>query len=180
MSRRKFISQIIQPASVQEAPPPPPGGGLTPYAGSWTTDQVIHLLKRTQFGARPDDVKYFATRTFLQSISELLNPSSPSPNPPVKDYVPASSIAKPDTNIAAGTTWVNDITGDSGLNGNRVSSFQKWWIGNLINQDRSIREKMILFWHNHFATEADTIGNPIYIYRHHQVLRTNALGNFRG
>lgn len=179
MSRRKFISQIIQPTSVQEAPPPPPGGGLTPYAGSWTTDQVIHLLKRTQFGARLADVQYFSTRTFLQSISEILNPSAPSPNPPLKDYVPGSNVAKPDINIAAGTTWVNDITGDSGLNGNRLSSFQKWWVGNLINQDRSIREKMILFWHNHFATEADTIGNPIYIYRHHQVLRTNALGNFK-
>lgn len=178
MRRRKFLSQIMQSATPQEAPPPP-GGGITPYTGAWTTDQVIHLLKRTQFGARPEDIQYFAGKTFSQAISELLNPTAPQPAPPVKDYVPASTVPKPDTNIAAGTTWVNDIAGDSALNANRVLSFQKWWIGNLINQDRSIREKMILFWHNHFATEADTIGNPIYIYRHQQVLRENALGNFK-
>ena len=84
MSRRKFISQIIQPASVQEAPPPPPGGGLTPYAGVWTTDQVIHMLKRTQFGARPEDIQYFAARTFSQAIDEMLNPTALAPAPPGK------------------------------------------------------------------------------------------------
>jgi uncharacterized protein (DUF1800 family) len=178
MRRRKFLSQIIQPVSQQEAPPPP-GGGITPYSGVWTTDQVIHMLKRTQFGARPEDIQYFAARTFSQAMDEILQPTAPAPAPPVKDYVPSANVLKPDTNVAAGTTWVNDIGADGGLNGNRILSFQKWWVGNLINQDRSIREKMILFWHNHFATEADTIGNPIYVYRHHQVLRNNALGNFK-
>jgi hypothetical protein len=137
------------------------------------------MLKRTQFGARPEDIQYFAARTFSQAMDEILQPTAPAPAPPVKDYVPSANVLKPDTNVAAGTTWVNDIGADGGLNGNRILSFQKWWVGNLINQDRSIREKMILFWHNHFATEADTISNPIYVYRHHQVLRNNALGNFK-
>lgn len=180
MSRRKFISQILRKQSSQnEMIPPPPTGGIAPYAGAWTTEQVVHLLKRTQFGAKWEDVQYFTTRTFQQSITELLNPTAPAPAPPVKDYVPASTVLKPDTQIAPGTTWVNDIVVDGALYGSRVLSFQKWWIGNMVNQDRSIREKMILFWHNHFATEADTISNSAYVYRHHQVVRTNALGNFK-
>ncbi|NDA61898.1 MAG: DUF1800 domain-containing protein [Chitinophagia bacterium] len=180
MSRRKFFSQILptQPIA-DEMLPPPPSGGLNPYSGAWTTEQVVHLLKRTQFGAKWEDVQYFASRSFQQTITELLNPTLAAPDPPVKDYVPGTNVLKPDTNIAPGTTWVNDIAVDGALYGSRVLSFQKWWIGNMVNQDRSIREKMILFWHNHFATEADTISNPIYIYRHHQILRNNALGNFK-
>ncbi|MEI9909917.1 MAG: hypothetical protein WDO71_09750 [Bacteroidota bacterium] len=33
--------------------------GLAPYAGSWTTNEVTHLLKRTMFGAKKADVDYF-------------------------------------------------------------------------------------------------------------------------
>ena len=93
MRRRKFIAQIIQPANNQEAPPPP-GGGITPYTGVWTTDQVIHMLKRTQFGARPEDIQYFAARTFSQAIDEMLNPTALAPAPPVKDYVPSVNVLK--------------------------------------------------------------------------------------
>ena len=38
---------------------------------------------------------------------------------------------------------------------------------------------MILFWHNHFATEAQDIGDARYVYKHHSLLRKFALGNFK-
>jgi uncharacterized protein (DUF1800 family) len=52
-------------------------------------------------------------------------------------------------------------------------------MGKMIHQDRSIREKITLFWHNHFATEMVDVGNAQYIYKHHNMLRTNCLGNFK-
>ena len=52
-------------------------------------------------------------------------------------------------------------------------------MGNMINQDRSIREKMTLFWHNHFSTETNDVRNALFVYRHHAMLRANALGNFK-
>src|SRR4030095_14534174 len=61
----------------------------------------------------------------------------------------------------------------------RRSSFKRWWTGVLINQDRSIREKMTLFWANHFGTETADIGNAHYVYRHHNLLRQSCLGNFK-
>lgn len=184
MLRRAFLSSVLpnsidQQNSSEEQSFAPPGGGIAPYSGNWTRTQVIHLLKRTTFGAKQEDVAYFSTLSFSAAIQELINPAAPLPPPPVKDYVPATSVARPDTQIAPGTTWVNDWGADGGLNFNRISSFRKWWMGNMINQDRSIREKMTMFWHNHFATETDTIGNPILIYRHHQILRAQALGNFK-
>jgi len=38
---------------------------------------------------------------------------------------------------------------------------------------------MTLFWHNHFATETNDVSIAQYVYRHHKLLRSNALGNFR-
>jgi uncharacterized protein (DUF1800 family) len=158
---------------------PPPTTGLQPYAGSFGASELRHLLRRTLFGATNADMAYFSGKSVTQVVSELLNPTAPLPAPPVKEYVVAASTLVPDTNIAAGTTWVGDLNNDGTIASYRRASFKKWWVENLVNQDRSIREKMTLFWHNHFATEMNDVSNAQYIYKHHNLLRTSALGNFK-
>jgi len=49
----------------------------------------------------------------------------------------------------------------------------------MINQDRTINEKMILFWHNLFATETTVIQSARFSYDHHKILRQNCLGNYK-
>ena len=46
--------------------------GLNPYAGPFGTNEVIHLLKRTMFGATKADIDYFKTKTLAQAVTELL------------------------------------------------------------------------------------------------------------
>jgi uncharacterized protein (DUF1800 family) len=152
--------------------------GLTPYSGPWDIEAVVHLLKRTMFGAAPQDVAHFQAMTMSQAVDELLNPTAPLPAPPLKDY-DTSGADLPDTAVAAGTTWINDYANDGTIGGRRIESLKKWGMGVLINQDRSIREKMTLFWHNHFATESTVIGDPNFLYKHHLLLRSYALGNFK-
>ncbi|MEY4054461.1 MAG: hypothetical protein RL034_1379 [Bacteroidota bacterium] len=158
---------------------PPPTTGLQPYTGSFGNPELRHLLRRTLFGVTKSDMAYFSGKSMVQVVDELLNPTAPLPAPPVKEYVVAATTPVPDNNIAAGSTWVNDINNDGTIASYRRASFKKWWVGNLINQDRSILEKMTLFWHNHFATETNDIGNAQYVYKHHNLLRTSALGNFK-
>ncbi len=154
--------------------------GLQPYTGAWTSTELIHLLKRTMFGARKSDIDYFLTRSMSQAVDELLNPTAPLPPPPVKNYQNTNTNAgDPDLAVSAGQTWVNTHTQDGTVQSNRRSSFRSWWMGVLINQDRSIREKMNLFWHNHFATEANETGNARYVYKHHNLLRQQCLGNVK-
>jgi len=158
---------------------PPPTTGLKPYTGSFGAPELRHLLRRTLFGATKADMAYFSGKSVTQVVNELLNPTAPLPPPPVKEYVVAASTLVPDNNIIAGTTWVSDINNDGTIASYRRASFKKWWVGNLINQDRSIREKMTLFWHNHFATETNDISNAQFVYKHHDLLRNSALGNFK-
>lgn len=179
MDRRAFFKSSTPsspaPVTAPVVQAPPPSGGLAAFSGSWTEAEVIHLLKRTVFGATRADIDYFTSKTFQQSVDEILNPVAPLPDPPVKDY----PINSADTNIAQGATWVLDPNTDGTVNSLRIASFKKWWMGVMINQDRSVREKMTLFWHNHFSTETNVISNAQFIYKHHALLRANALGNFK-
>ena len=152
--------------------------GLTPYTGTFGTNEIIHLLKRTMFGAAKADVDYFKTKTLSQAVNELLT-APLTPAPPVKNYANSVTAGDPDMAIAAGSTWVNTNTTDGGIDSLRISSFKSWWMGLMINQNRNILEKMVLFWHNHFSTETIDIGRAIWSYQNNAILRKNAVGNFK-
>ena len=154
--------------------------GINPYTGLWTENEIIHLLKRTMFGAKRSDIAYFKTRTVSQSVDELLNPTAPQPAPPVKEYATSTTVGvNADGNIVQGTTWINDINSDGTVQSQRRASYKKWMTGNLINQDRSIREKLVLFWIDHFGNEATDVGNTNWMYKQHDLVRQYALGNFK-
>lgn len=148
--------------------------GLAPYTGAFGTAEVLHLLKRTTFGATKDDLDYFSSKTMDQAVDEILSIDYTPPSPPINNYNTASAI---DPLIPAGQTWVNNYNGN--FNGQRISSFKRWWMGQMINQDRTIRERMVLFWHNHFATETNIYGWPNMAYEQNKLLRANCLKNFK-
>ncbi len=179
-ARRSTKAVTVKPV-VESASPARTLSGINPYTGPWTVNEVIHLLKRTMFGAKKGDVDFFKAMSMSQAVDYLLNVSvaQTQPAPPVKTYNNSTDPADPDNAIAVGQTWVNTNTNDGGINSNRVTNFKNWWIGQMVGQERNILEKMTLFWHNHFATEADTISRAIWCYQNNTVLRKNALGNFK-
>jgi uncharacterized protein (DUF1800 family) len=185
MDRREFLTARRRKHSgdagqeVGTGQPFRTNSGLNPYTGPWTDQEVIHLLKRTMFGARKADIDYFKARTMSQAVDELLNPVAPNPGPPVKEYATSTTAITPDGNIAQGTTWVNDINNDGTVQSQRRASYKKWLTGTMINQDRSIREKMIMFWVDHFGNETIEVGNSNWAYTQHALIRQYVLGNFK-
>jgi hypothetical protein len=145
---------------------------LTPYNDKWTSHEIVHLLKRTMFGAKKADVDHFKNKTLPQTVDELLTPGAFTFPLPVNDYDSLNLRG-----VMPGKTWLNAPYSkeDDGL---RLVSFVKWSMGAFIHQDRSIREKMLLFWHNHFATQG-TIGRCMLVWNHHALLRENGLSNFK-
>jgi uncharacterized protein (DUF1800 family) len=177
MNRRNFFQSLSDKRKATvKSKIQKPATGLEPYAGVWETEQVTHLLKMTMFGATVADVNHFNQLTMSQSVDALIDAVVPVPLPPVNNY---ATVSVPDPDVAAGVTWVNAPPGTSGtINSNRRNSLHAWWAGLMINQTRSIAEKMVLCWHNHFVTEADGI-DPRYSYRYNQLLRKHATGNFK-
>jgi uncharacterized protein (DUF1800 family) len=167
--------------------------GLTPYSGTFGREQVIHLLKRTMFGAKRADIDFFAGKTLAQTLDVLMTPAPTPVNPPLRNYtdnarcistpperayceLPVAGSATGDQ-TPIGATWVNNQENGT-LSGERTRSLKAWWVGQMVNQNRSIHEKMVLFWHNHFSTEiVDTTPKTAYFFQ--EVMRRNALGNLK-
>ena len=155
----------------------PPLSDLTPYTGAWATEQVVHLLKRTMFGAAKADIDLLLTLTPAAAVQKLLTAPATPPSPPVNNY--NANVVDPD--IAPGQTWVNTPSKNvQSLDANRTQSYRDWWTGVMINETTSIQEKMVLFWHNHFATQTTAVGvTSNFGYYHNVTLRKYALGNFK-
>ena len=161
--------------------------GLNTYAGNWTVNEVTHLLKRTLFGAKKTDVDYFLSLSVNEAVDELLN-TIPVVSPPLRDYgliEDDDGVMHDDLGVVQGQPWINDLNTLSdekvrgSINGLRVSSLHKWWVGLIINQNRNIVEKMVLFWHHHFSVQQEEVGNATMLWRHHNLLRSNVLGNVK-
>lgn len=184
MDRREFLKRTRKKAAKNDGNSI--YAGLSPYAGNWTVNEVTHLLKRTMFGAKKSDIDYFLSLSPEAAVDELLNSISLA-SPPVRDYglLEDDGIMYDDLGVTIGQTWVNDPNTASAveirgqINRRRVDSLKKWWAGLIINQNRSIQEKMVLFWHHHFSVQESEIDNAQFLYRHHNILRSNVLGSFK-
>lgn len=148
--------------------------GLAVYSGPWSKNEVKHLLRRAMFGSPKGDVDYFVGLGFSGSIAQLLNVPNTDPAPPVWTY----DSNYQDPNVAQGATWIN-APQDNQATGYRKKSLLAWWTGLMLNQSRTIQEKMTLFWMNHFATEIDSVSYPTYSYRTLALCRKMATGNFK-
>ncbi|SEN72499.1 DUF1800 domain-containing protein [Niastella yeongjuensis] len=183
MDRREFFTlkrKAMAPSAKNYAGLRQIYSNWTPQAGTLSADQAAHLLKRTMFGATKADIDYFTGKLVSAAVDELLNVPTTLPAPPVKNYDNTDIEAgDPDLTIAQGATWVNSVSKGVVPNGQRVKSLKCWWVGQMINQDRSVRERMTLFWHNHWVTEIGMTERPTFTYLISQLLRGSALGNFK-
>ncbi len=150
--------------------------GINKYNGPWDDAAKLHLLRRTLFGATFRDLKYLENKNLSDAINEILDDSVSLPSPPLNYY---QNDNNNDPNVPLGKTWVNDTFGGQ-FNSQRRNSWAWDWIGNCINQNFNIREKMTLFWHNHFATESSIFAYAYFGFEHTKLLRENCLGDFKG
>ncbi len=158
---------------------PVKGDGLKPYNGKFGEDEVLHLLKRAMFGARKEDLDYFKGRSFKDAIAELTTVPELPTTAPLKDYqaIDKKTNEDRDPDVVYGQSWTT--AADNGkVNGQRRDSLRKWWLGLMVRQNRSIQEKMVLFWDNHFSNQLNNFPSSNAYWRQ-MTLRRNAMGNFR-
>jgi hypothetical protein len=59
------------------------------------------------------------------------------------------------------------------------ASLRTWWLYAMLESGHPLREKLTLFWHNHFATSYAKVRSTKLMYEQNVLLRTHALGKFR-
>ncbi|MBK8504764.1 MAG: DUF1800 domain-containing protein [Saprospiraceae bacterium] len=147
---------------------------LEPYTGSWESQQASHLLRRTMYGPLKENIDEAIQLGLSGTIDKLLV-SHDLPDPPINAFF------EDDPLVPLGETWVDvpysRIENINQLVNSRLRSLLAWQMGVAIHEGFSIREKMTLFWYNHFVT-AD-INDANFRYRNNNNYRTNFLGNFR-
>ncbi len=180
MNRNEFLQRLAHRGTFASAPAP--SGSLDPYSGPWTHREVIHLLRRTTFGYTKAHVTQLLNMGRQASVNALLTTDTLTTKP-LNVY---STAQKPDTDVPFGQSFVDaPIIPSAGANfppeyyQARINAFKAWWAGNIIHQKLNITEKLTLFWHNHFAIEADAINIAQPLYYYYKLLRDHCLGNFK-
>jgi len=175
MERRTVFSSIFKGKSAQKANVSAAFvGGLAPFSGSLDFAAAAHLLRRTGFAstkAQIDKAVEDGLDTTLEAIFS---------DPPIAE-LPLNHFYNDDPNVPIGATWIMApyTAGMQIQQGQaRKGSFISWSIGQMVNrEDISIREKMVLFWNNHFPIA--NINDPKFMWTYAETLRKHAMGNFR-
>ncbi len=143
---------------------------LNKYTGPWNDHLAAHLLRRTTYGVPYATIKDFGKKSMDQCVNTLLE-VLPMPAPPI-NY---ESVTDPDA--AVGQTWVDKGRISNDVDGYRNRSLRAWSIEQMLSGSPNIREKMTMFWHNHFVTADINDARLSYMYINR--LRKAALGNFK-
>lgn len=150
-----------------------PDYSLSPLHGKLNKRQILHLFRRTVFGLSQNDLRFLEDKSLEEYMQILLKPSPPAAVPvqEISDYN--------DPLVPLGETWIDAPYENDTIQNCRDFFLKGWWLGNIVNRDYSITEKMTVFWHNHFVVEMAMVKDARYSYRYVAMLRKHALGNFK-
>lgn len=130
--------------------------------------QIKHLYARAGFGIRFEDLHDRANWSIKKTIKKLFKASAV--NTPL-----AAVTENLDTRYHANMTEDEKKAIQKERNV-QEKTLNAAWLKQMNDSDAQLREKMTLFWHNHFACN---IGNSYYEQQLNNIERANALGNFK-
>lgn len=116
---------------------------------------VAHVFRRLSMGPQPDLV--LDTADPHAAIARALDLGAPAAVPPPMTAPPDYDSARVVSAIAEPIAW---------------------WIGQMRTSPRLIEERLIWFWHDHFATGLQKVQIPYLMWQQHLLVRQHATGNF--
>jgi uncharacterized protein (DUF1800 family) len=122
----------------------------------WTVERVGHLYRRAAFGATAAELEAGVNDGPEKTLDRLL-----AGGPGLEDF--DKSTAALAENIAKAN------------NGKQLSA---WWLYRMLYTPHPVKEKLTLFWHNHFATSNSKVQNSRHMLGQYELMRKHALGNF--
>jgi hypothetical protein len=121
---------------------------------TWNAKWIGHLYRRAAFGPSPADIKQALADGFEKTLDRLIG-GEPDAPALLEVLVDSGRYLKADTQLRA------------------------WWLSAMLEGKHPLREKLTLFWHNHFATSYAKVQRTQLMFEQNLLLRTYALGKFR-
>ena len=128
-----------------------------PEGNEWFRRWAAHLFRRAGFGASTDDLERSVKEGFAATLDRVLRGSS--------------ETAKREEMLA-------DL-GEELARDDDPAKLRSWWLYAMLHSGHPLREKLTLFWHNHFATSISKVQSPQLMFRQNKTLRKHALAKFR-
>jgi uncharacterized protein (DUF1800 family) len=122
----------------------------------WNLKWAGHLYRRAGFGASPTEL-YEAVAKGFEATFDLLLPSEPRAD-------------RRERQLA--------LDGDAIARRNNPVELRGWWLDRMYYTSQPLREKMALFWHNHFATSVIKVQSVPLMHRQNELIRRRALDKF--
>ena len=129
----------------------------------WDAKWAAHLYRRAAFGPTRDELKQAVADGMDDTVDKLLAPAKDPPRrPPAVTGPPPVSQA----------TGMPDASGQAAV-------LRAAWLQRMIDGVEPAREKLALFWHNHFATSIKKVNDGPLMEAQGNLLYKHALGSFR-
>lgn len=140
--------------------------------GRLSFSDTRHLVARTALGQEWAGVNSLVGKTRSEAISILLKPGS-TQTPPLPRLTPWAKIDHMSQQNGRGKQRARMMMKKEG------ERLKRWWMLHLLRTKAPVNEHMTLFWHNHFTSSLEKVEQPKLMYLQNQLLRKNAMGNFR-
>ena len=128
----------------------------------WNVSKIRFLYRRLGFGISNEKAKALLVKSPEELIDDIIN----------------SAKTMPLTSAPEWGFWNNSEIGNSGNNQAYYKNvWQKQAFSNFISD--GFRERLTLFWSNHFVTEYYDYNQAQYLYQYHSRLQEYSLGNFK-
>ena len=141
-------------------------------SSEWDMSKTAHLLRRVSNSANYKNIEQYYNKGLDNTVQDLLdNAKNTKAHPPgnwVHEKVPNFSQLS--------STEKSEIRS---LYSDRRKILIDWWQDLILKDGISLRENMTLFWHNHFATNAQSVFFPQAIFEQNDAIRENCIGNFK-
>jgi len=134
-----------------------------------------HLLSRTGFGGRPDEIAHVAGLPYSKVVDSLLAGLRTTHQTTAPAFI-AEPLPTPWQRRAMTRQQRRQMRKKYRGYGREL---QAWWFREMVTTDSPLTERLVLMWHNHFTSDLRKARWPTLMYRQNQTFRKHAAGNFR-
>src|SRR2546421_1052366 len=134
-----------------------------------TRAQLAHLLRRATFGPRADEVDAAERAGFDATLANLLSGSASAPMPAL-GADPLAALPK-DADRAARQAAQQAVR-------QQVEDSVLWWLDRMVAAEHQFAEKLVFFWHGHWATSVEKVRSAAAMLRQQQTFRDLGAGDF--